>query len=141
MSTDIHARPVADGGLDQSPWVTGLAMFAGAMMIVIGCWQALAGIAALVHDQAYVSTPNYIFAFDLTGWGWVHLLLGIVVAAAGVAVLRGQTWGRFVGIGVASLSLIANFLFLPYYPLWSILIIALDIAVVWALCVYRDEQA
>jgi hypothetical protein len=141
MSTDIPARPVADAGLDQSPWATGLAMFAGALMIVAGIWHALSGIAALVRDEVYVATPNYIFAFDLTGWGWVHLLLGILVAVAGVAVLRGQAWGRFVGIGVASLSLIANFLFLPHYPVWSLMIIALDIAIVWALCVYRGEPA
>jgi hypothetical protein len=141
MSTDIPARPVAAGGLDQSGLVTGLAMFAGVMMIILGVWQVLAGFAALVHDELYVGTPNYIFAFDLTGWGWVHLLLGVAVAVAGVAVIRGLAWGRWVGIGVASVSIIANFMILPHYPLWSILIIALDVAVVWALCVYRSEPA
>jgi hypothetical protein len=86
-----------------------------------------------------VTTPDYIFSFDLTGWGWVHLLLGILAAVAGFAVLQGQTWARVVGIVLAGLSMIANFLFLPYYPLWSLLIIALDVAVIWALATYRRE--
>jgi hypothetical protein len=99
----------------------------------------LAGIAALVHDDIYVSTPEYIYSFDLTGWGWVQLLLGILVGGAGFAIVKGQTWARIVGIALACLSLIANFLLIPYYPLWSLTIIALDIVVIWALATYRRE--
>jgi hypothetical protein len=99
----------------------------------------LAGIAALAHDDVYVTTPEYIYSFDLTGWGWVQLLLGILVAGAGFAIVKGQTWARIVGITLVCLSLIANFLFIPYYPLWSLTIIALDVAVIWALATYRRE--
>jgi hypothetical protein len=91
------------------------------------------------NDEIYVRTAQYLFPFDLTAWGWIHLLLGVLVGLAGVAVIRGQAWGRFTGIALAGLSLIANFLFLPYYPLWSILIIALDVAIIWALAVYRGD--
>jgi hypothetical protein len=129
------ARP----GAQESPWASGLTVFAAAMMMIGGVWHALAGIAALVHDDVYVTTPEYIYSFDLTGWGWVQLLLGILVAGAGFAIVKGQTWARIVGITLACLSLIANFLFIPYYPLWALTIIALDIAVIWALATYRRE--
>ena len=80
---------------------------------------------------------NYFYAFDLTGWGWIHRLLGILVAVVGDAIMKGQTWGRWVGIGLVGLSLIANFLFIPYYPIWSLVIIALDVAVIAALATHR----
>ncbi len=137
MSTQSRSVGSAEPGV--SPWAAGLAMFAGAMMIVAGIFAVFEGIAALFNDKVYVNTPQYIFTFDLTAWGWIHLLLGVLVGLAGVAVIRGQAWGRFTGIALAGLSAIANFMFLPHYPLWSILIIALDVAIIWALAVYRGE--
>jgi hypothetical protein len=138
MSTE-PSRPVRSPGVQESPWAGGLTVFAAAMMAIAGVWHVLAGIAALVHDELYVTTPEYIFSFDLTGWGWIHVLLGILVGGAAYGVIKGQTWARAVGIGVACLSMIANFLFIPYYPLWSMTIIALDVAVIWALATYRRE--
>lgn len=137
MSMNMSSSSRTD--YEVSPWASGLTVFAAAMMVIGGVWHALAGIAALVRDEVYVFTPGYTYSFDLTGWGWVQLLLGILVAAAGFAVLRGQTWARAVGIMVVGLSMIANFLFMPYYPIWSLLMIALDIAVIWALATYRRE--
>jgi hypothetical protein len=125
----------------ESPWAGGLSVFAAAVMVVAGFWHAMTGIAALVNDDVYISTPRYVYSFDLTAWGWIHLLAGILVAGAGFAVTRGQTWARVVGIALACLSLIANFLFIPYYPLWSMVIIALDVAIIWALATYRREPA
>jgi hypothetical protein len=109
------------------------------MMMIIGFWQALAGIAAIGQDKVYAATPEYIYAFDVTGWGWIHLLLGILIVCAGVAVFMGSTWARVVAIVLASLSMIANFAFVPHYPVWSLTIIALDAAVIWALATYRRE--
>ena len=139
MSTQIPSQPV--GGVDNrvSPWAEGLTVFAAAMMIINGVIQVFVGIAALFHDDIYLAAPRYVYSFDLTTWGWVHLLLGALVAVAGFAVLKGQTWGRVVGITLASLSIIANFMFLPHYPIWSILVIALDVAVIWALAVYQRD--
>ena len=108
--------------------------------MIVGVWHVLVGITALANDKIYVSAPNTIYSYDLTGWGWIHLLAGILVAGAGVGVLRGQTWGRVVGIVLASLSMVANFLYLPWYPWWSVLIIVLDITIIWALAVYRRES-
>jgi hypothetical protein len=123
----------------DSPWAAGLIVFAGVLMIIGGIWHALAGIAALLNDDLYIATPNYVYAFDLTGWGWGHLVLGVLVAAAGGAVLKGLTWGRVVGIVVVILSLVANFLFIPWYPIWSLVIIALDIAVIGALIAWPRQ--
>ena len=122
-------------------WVVGLSLFAGIMMIVTGVFNAVEGLVALFRNEVYVAGPRYVFAFDLTAWGWTHLIVGAVVAAAGFAVLSGQVWGRSVGVGIAVLSMLANFLFIPYYPVWSLLIIALNFFVIWALIAYRRDSA
>jgi hypothetical protein len=119
----------------------GFTMFAGVLMITIGIWHAIAGFAGIVEDQFYAVTPNYILEFDATTWGWIHLIAGIVVALAGFAVFSGAVWARAVGVILATLSLIANFAFIPFYPVWSIVIIALDVAVIWALTVHGRDIA
>jgi hypothetical protein len=135
------AHSTATNRRDTGGWVTGLVLFAGLMMIMLGVYQGIVGIAALVDDRFYVVTPDYAYGVDVTAWGWIHLLVGIVVAAAGWAVLAGRMWGRVVGITMASLSAVANFFFIPYYPLWSMVIITLDVFVIWALCLYGPRSA
>jgi hypothetical protein len=116
----------------------GLVVFAGVMMILLGCFHAFAGLTAILKDKFFVFTPgNYLISADVTTWGWIHLIAGVVVALAGVFVFSGAVWARAVGILLAGLSAIANFLFLPYYPFWSLLMIALDIFVIWALASHR----
>jgi hypothetical protein len=122
-------------------WVVGLSLFAGVMMILAGLFNAMEGLVALFRNEVYVVGPRYIFAFDLTTWGWIHLIVGIVVAGAGFALMSGRLFGRVIGIAVAVLSMLANFLFIPYYPVWSLLIIALNVFVIWALCVYDRDAA
>jgi hypothetical protein len=117
----------------------GLTAFAALMMIMSGLWAVFVGIAALTKDKFFVITPEYVYKIDITGWGWIHLILGIFVAVAGVCLLLGQTWARVVAIFLAILSAISQFFFVPYYPLWSILIIALDIFVIWALLTATDR--
>ncbi|MCU7822041.1 hypothetical protein KSNIM_10225 [Kitasatospora sp. DSM 101779] len=116
-----------------------MVLFAGVVMLVTGLLDLFQGIVAVAQDELIVTTPNYVFKFDVTSWGWIHIVLGLVVALVGLCVLRGMAWARYTGIAVASLSLISSFLWLPYYPLWSIVIIALDIFVIWALAVYRQD--
>ncbi|GAA2888418.1 hypothetical protein GCM10010472_53500 [Pseudonocardia halophobica] len=141
MSDTTHSPTSGATQSTAGAWATGFAMFAGAVLIVTGICQALAGIAALFRDQVYVATPNYIYSFDVTAWGWVHIILGAALALTGLGVIQGQTWARVVGILLASLSIIANFLFIPHYPIWSIVIIALDVAVIWALVRETRELA
>ena len=116
-------------------------MFAAVLMITIGIVQAVMGLTAILRNEIYVVGVSYVFEFDVSAWGWVHLLLGVLVAVAGWAVLSGKLWGRMVGIVLAALSLIANFMFLPHYPVWSVIVIALDVAVIAALCHYDESAA
>jgi len=131
--------------LDDEPapsgWAVGLTMFAGVLMIIAGAFQAFSGLVAITEDEFYATTPNYILQLDTTRWGWGHLLLGLLVVGAGFAVLKGKTWGRVVGIILASLSALANFAFIPYYPFWSITIIALDVFIIWALAAHGHDIA
>ena len=108
-------------------------VFAGVILIVVGCFHAIAGLVAIIDDGFYVVSENYTFNVDPTGFGWIHLIAGLVVLATGFALFTAATWARVVGVLIASLSAIANFFFIPYYPFWAILIIALDIWVIWAL--------
>jgi hypothetical protein len=126
-------------GEDTSGWAVGFILFAGLMMIMVGIWQALEGLIAILENEFYVATRNYLFQFDATTWGWIHLLVGLLVAFAGWGLLSGRTWARAVAITLAALSAIANFLWLPYYPFWSLLIIAVDIFVIWAIVAHGRE--
>ena len=127
-----------------SGWAVGLTAFAGFMMILVGFFQALAGFAALLDDDFYVVGQEYIFQFDTTTWGWIHLLLGVVLILAGLGVLRGGVVGRTIAVIIVGISAIANFIFLLGWgsPVWSTLLIALDVAIIWALTVHgRDITA
>ncbi len=127
---------------EPSGWATGFIMFAGIMMILAGAFQSLSGLVAIFQDEFFVSTRNYLLKFDTTTWGWIHLLLGLLVLFAGFAVLKAKVWARTVGVILAALSALSNFAFIPYYPFWSFAIIALDVFVIWALTAHgRDITA
>ena len=126
-------------GRDTSGMAVGFTVFAAIMMLMVGVFQALQGLIAIFENEFYVQTRNYLFEFDATTWGWIHLVIGLLVAFAGWGLLSGQTWARVVGITLAVLSATANFLFIPYYPFWSLLIITLDIFVIWALTAHGRE--
>jgi hypothetical protein len=117
----------------QSTAVTGFTYLAATLMLVSGVWAFFEGLAAVIKHQFYVVTPNYAYQIDVTAWGWIHLILAVVVVAAGICLFLGQTWARITGIVLAVLSSVANFLFIPYYPFWSIIIILMDIFIIWAL--------
>ena len=127
------------GTQSVSPWAHGIAVFAGVIMIVAGAFQAVEGLAGIVHDQWLVALPNYIYAFDLTLWGWLHLLVGLALLAIGIFLLRGATWARVAGIIVAVISAILNFVWLPYTPWWALLLIGIDVLVIWALATYLSQ--
>ncbi|HZF87219.1 DUF7144 family membrane protein [Streptomyces sp.] len=118
-------------------WATGGTVFAGVLMLVNGLLAVLQGIAAIAEDDVYARLGDYVYEVSLTGWGWILVILGAVAAATGVGILQGAAWARAVGILLASLSLIAQFLFLPYAPLWSMILIAIDFFVIWALATHH----
>jgi hypothetical protein len=117
----------------SSSFASGLALFAGVMMVVSGTFQFLEGVVAVADDDFYFRTENYTFAIDVTTWGWMHIIAGIVVALVGIGVIGGNLLARIMGILVVGFVMVGNFMFLPYYPLWSILLIAFNVAVVWGL--------
>jgi hypothetical protein len=123
----------------SSRLATGFITFAGVLMIMVGGFQSLVGLVAVLQDDFYVATENYVFELDPTAWGWIHLIVGIVVLLAGFGILAGQTWGRVVGVVLALISALTNFAFIPFYPFWSILIIALNVFVIWALLAHGSD--
>jgi hypothetical protein len=130
-------------GVDTEPsgWAIGWMAFAATMMLVQGTWWAIAGLVALFNDTFFIVGPEYIFRFDVTTWGWVHLSVGLLVFLAGVALLSGAVWARTVGVIMATVAMIAAFAWLPWYPLWAILFVAVSIGVIWALTVHGRDVA
>jgi hypothetical protein len=126
---------------EVSGWTVGFAVFAGVMLMIIGVFHAFAGLAAIIDDQYFVVSSNYAFEFDTTAWGWLHLIFGVILVFAGYGVFSGATWARIVGITLAAISAVGNFFFIPYQPVWAVLIIALDVLVIAALCAYNREAA
>ena len=131
MTTATSDKAFEDTARAKATW--GVVLFAAVMLVGIGVCQFLVGISAVFEDDLYVNSPRYSFALDVSLWGWIHVTIGVLVVATGAALMAGQTWGRVTGIVLAGLSGLSNFLFIPYYPIWSLVVIAFDIAVIWAL--------
>jgi len=125
----------------RQEWATGLMVFAAVMLMIVGILDIMRGIAAIAEDDIFVTTRNYTFEFDLTSWGWIHLALGVVGVIVSLGLFRASTWARVIGVGIAGLIIIANFLSLPYYPVWSIVMIASSGFVIWALCVAKGSES
>ena len=126
---------------ELSGWAVGWTWFAAIMMWVIGTFHAIAGLVGIVNDTFYAVTPEYVFQFDVTAWGWIHLIAGVIVFLAGFSLLTGQVWARTIGVIMAVVSILVNFAWLPWYPVWSILMIAAGVFVIWALTVHgRDIE-
>lgn len=117
----------------------GPALFAGAVLVVIGAFHAVLAVAAMQRSPLYAVDGGYLFGFDLAAWGWTHLGLAVLLAAAGWALVTGVRGAVAAGIAVAGLSAVGNFLFVPFQPLWAMLIIAVDVAAIWALAA-REQQ-
>ena len=126
---------------DYSSWAVGWAGFAGVMLIIIGVFDILQGLVAIVDDNFYVVTQEWVFEFDTTTWGWIHLILGIILIASGVGIFSANVAARTVGVIAAGLAMIVNFAWLPYYPVWSTIVIAICIAIIWALTAHGRDIA
>jgi hypothetical protein len=129
------------GEPQPSAWAAGWTAFAGAALIMIGIFHAIAGFAQLLNDKSFLVTSEYVFKFDTTTWGWIHLVWGIVVVFAGFGVFRGAVWARTVGVIIAMVSAIVNFAWLLYVPFWSMLMIFVDVMVIWALTMHGRDLA
>jgi hypothetical protein len=125
----------------KSSWAIGYTYFAAVLMIMLGFFQFFTGLVALVDKSFYVVGRNYTYKFSVTSWGWIHIILGIVVLLAGFGLLSGNVLARTVAVILAALSAVAYFLWLPYYPVWSIVVIAFNLAVIWALTLHGRDIA
>jgi len=126
---------------DASGAVIGWTVFAAVMLMISGIGNLLEGIAQIVNGSYFVTASNYTYNLSVHSWGWIHLAAGIVVFLAGAALLADQTWARWVGVAFASLSLFMNLVYLPFFPVWSIIVIAIDAFVIWALLTPRRGYA
>ena len=118
---------------EPSGWAISGVVFAASILTMIGFFQIIAGLVAIFDDEFFVVARNYTFDLDTSAWGWIHLLLGILLVLTGWGLFSRQTWAGVTAIVLAMLTAIENFFFIPYYPFWSILVIALAVWVIWAL--------
>jgi hypothetical protein len=103
------------------------------MAMLVGTFQVLEGLVAIINDDFYLTTRNYTFDLDTTAWGWIHLISGVVMLVAGFGLFARSTWAGVFAIVIASLSAVSQFFFIPYYPLWALLLIGLNAWIIWSL--------
>ena len=124
---------------NRSGAALGWTFFAAFMMFMLGWWWFFAGLTGILKDDIFVKTPKYVFKFDITTWGWIHLLLGILVVVASGALFVGALWARIVGVILAVASGLIGFAWLPMYPIWGVIFITSSVFVVWALTVHGTD--
>jgi hypothetical protein len=126
---------------NYSSWAVGWAGFAGVMLIMIGVMDFIQGLVAVVNDTFYVVGQEWVFEFDITAWGWIHMILGVVLVLSGAGIFSGNVAARTVGVIVAAIAAVINFAWLPYFPVWSIIVIAICVSVIWALTAHGRDIA
>ncbi|MGA9870472.1 MAG: hypothetical protein WBQ44_04910 [Rhodococcus sp. (in: high G+C Gram-positive bacteria)] len=133
MTADYDRHPVRQGIAGGTTIATAILLLTGSVLAV------LQGISALAKDDVFVAGPEYVYRFDLTTWGWIVTVLGVIGALIAVGLFTGAIWARVAAIVIAALSIVANFMWLPYYPWWSIVVIALDLLVIWAVSTWQHD--
>ncbi|WP_329377850.1 DUF7144 family membrane protein [Streptomyces sp. NBC_01716] len=144
------AQTASPSGAHQTPhrrshggtsWATGGAMFAGVLLFVDGVLSVLNGVVAIARDNVFSLTGSYTYQFTLTSWGWIHLVVGVLLILTGLGIIRRAPWARVIGVGMAAVSVVANFMWLPYQPVWAVVTIAIGVFVIWALLTDRSRAA
>ncbi|OON71585.1 DUF7144 family membrane protein [Streptomyces tsukubensis] len=124
----------------RAAWATGGLAFAGTLMLVYGVLGILEGIAAVAADDVYATVGDYSFKFNLTTWGWIHIVVGALLFLTGLGILKNAPWAKVLGVVLAGLDVIANFIWLPYQPLWGLIAIGIGVFVIWALCTHHADR-
>lgn len=142
MSTGVPADRTNTHLTDTSDGWYGWIAFGGVMMVILGSFHAVAGLIGVFKEEYYlVGKSELVVTVDYTTWGWVHLILGVIVAVAGVALTRGATWARVVAVLTAFLSSLVNLAFMSAYPFWSVIMIAIDFMVIYAVIAHGDRRS
>ena len=123
----------------STAWV-GWIWFAAVMMIMTGTFNAIYGLVALFEDQYYTISRQGLLVFDLTQWGWILLIFGVLAVFAGIALFSGAMWARIITVALAAINAIAHMAFMSAYPVWALITIAVDVLVIWAVIVHGDEM-
>jgi hypothetical protein len=121
------------GSIPTRPALNDMTIFAGVLILITGLLHLLAAIAAIAGRDIFVVTEDQVFLVDVSTWGWVHLVIAVLILIAGIGVVTARSWGYLAGIVMASISILDNFLFASIYPFWALVIIAIDVLVIWAL--------
>ena len=129
----------APGTRSPSGLAVGTTTAAAIVLIIGGICHAMQGVVGIATNEFYVTTEKWIFQFDVTTWGWIHVLVGVLAVLAGIGLFSGAVWARTVAVLIAVVSIIVNFIWLPYYPVWAVLIIAFDMFVIWALTAHGRD--
>ena len=132
---------VGDAAAGPPVAALGFTALAAVLMMLSGGANILEGIAAVIRGSYFVTLPNYTYNVSVNSWGWIHIIAGAVVFLAGAALFLDKLWARAVGVALASLSLLLNLVYIPYFPVWSIVIIAIDAFIIWALLTPRRRYA
>ena len=125
----------------ESPWALGITVFVAAMLLMAGGAQFFLGLAGVINDDVFAKVGGYIFRFDATVWGWIHMILGVLFILVGWFVLRAASWAIWTAIGLGVVNSVLNFIWLPSQPFWAIVLIAIDILVIWALAITGQTTA
>ncbi|WP_278262132.1 acetyltransferase [Nocardia sp. AG03] len=139
-TASTHTTPPVAEPFQKQAVAEGISVVAACLLLIMAAVSVLQGIAALADDALYVAGVEYVYRFDTTTWGWVHVILGVLGLLVGVGLVLGAAWGRYAALAVAALVIVANFLSLPYYPAWSIVIIALSVLVIWAVSTWQPRH-
>lgn len=138
-ASDVRSTPATQEHVETGSAWLGWIWFAGAMMILLGLFNVIEGLVALFNSRFYVVGPEGLLVFDIAGWGWVHLIIGILAVAAGLALFTGAMWARVVAVVLATINALAQLTFLSAYPVWCTIVIALDVIVIWAVIAHGAE--
>ncbi|WP_067690467.1 DUF7144 family membrane protein [Nocardia jejuensis] len=129
-STDHSARQVFSAGTS---------VVAAILLLTAGAVSLFQGISAVRNDDLLVVGMDYLYELDTTTWGWIHVVVGVILMISAGGLVTGTRWGRSAAITIAGISIVANFLWLPHYPWWSMSIIVLDVVVIWAIAMWRPQ--
>jgi hypothetical protein len=135
--TSASVRGAKSTDYDE-PRGLGLVFFAAIMLLVVGLFNVIDGIAAIANSHFFVANAHYVVG-DLRAWGWVVLILGLLQLLAGGGVMVGNQAARWFGIAVIGLNLFSQLLFIPAYPFWALTIIAFDVFALYGLCIYGSR--
>ncbi|MEI3866136.1 hypothetical protein V6S02_03440 [Microbacterium sp. CCNWLW134] len=118
----------------------GWVVFAGVILLVSGVFSGVQGLVALVGpDTYYVMTNGSLWLMDVAGWGWWNLIVGALLVLTAVALFAGQTWARVIAVILAGLSAVGQLMLIPAQPWWSLIVIAIDVVIIYALTVHGRE--